>query len=423
MRLKKSKIILALALIGILCYIWFEFNEKSISKPNWLSRSDLENVTTTIQKSKRAIKFYIDEIDRNPNRVESFIALAQLYLQAGRTSGFEMEYSEKAALAIKRALKLQSNNSSALATKAALLASKHRFEEAIPLAEKAIQQNPYSAYAYGVLVDSYIEMGNYEKAVSLCDAMMGIRPDLRSYSRASYLREIYSDMDGAIEAMKLASSAGIPGHSDRSWSLFYVGDLYLDRGDIKGAEAIFNHILFESPGNIHALGGLAEIRMKQGKFDEALSILLHAYELVPDHGILELLAEVYLATNNKRQANDTIQRILQQFKKYEDAGWDIDLEYASFCSQFDVNMDEALIRIKEEFQRRPDNIEVLETYAWILFKNGHAEKAVPLIEDAMRLNTKDTELFFRAGKIFESLGNFAKSKEYYAVVKKINTSY
>jgi hypothetical protein len=54
------------------------------------------------------------------------------------------------------------------------------------------------------LVDGNVEMGNYATAIEEADKMISIRPDIRSYSRASYLREIHGDYPGAIDAMKLA---------------------------------------------------------------------------------------------------------------------------------------------------------------------------------------------------------------------------
>ncbi len=45
----------------------------------------------------------------------------------------------------------------------------------------------------------------------MLNRMVSIRPDIRSYSRISYLREIHGDIPGAIEAMELAVEAGAPG--------------------------------------------------------------------------------------------------------------------------------------------------------------------------------------------------------------------
>ena len=68
--------------------------------------------------------------------------------------------------------------------------------------------NPYNAYVYGLLVDGNVEMGNYDTAVSYADKMVSVRPDLTSYSRVSYLREIFGDYAGSIKAMQMAVEAG-----------------------------------------------------------------------------------------------------------------------------------------------------------------------------------------------------------------------
>jgi len=420
---KNQGITVVLAILAVVFYLSIDFNENKVNLPNLLTSSDLENVTTSIQNTERAIQYYLAEIEKNPKEVGHYLALTQHYLTMGRSTGQEINYTNKAENMISKAIELNPNNALALATRAAIFAAKHRFEEAIPVAEKAIQQNPHLAYAYGVLVDSYIELGNYDQAVALCDKMIGIRPDLRSYSRASYLRELHGDLDGAIEAMKLAADTGMAGHENRAWALFYLGDLFLDKGDLKTAEFIFAGVLQEIPGYVHALTGLAEIKMAQEKYDEAISILLHAYEISPDHGILELLANVYFATGKKIQADNAIQKLLNIFENFEHAGWNIDMEYAAFCADFGVNLNEALIRVKREFNRRPNNIEVVETYAWVLFKNGRVEDATGLIEQAMRLKTKDAKLYFRAGQIFKAFGQLDKSQEYFAIAQKVNPSY
>lgn len=99
----------------------------------------------------------------------------------------------------------------ALAAKAGVQLSLHDFKNALKTGTEAMKLNPYNAQNYGVLVDANVELGNYDEAVKMADKMVSIRPDLRSYARVSYLREIHGDVDGAIEAMKMAVDAGFPG--------------------------------------------------------------------------------------------------------------------------------------------------------------------------------------------------------------------
>ena len=113
----------------------------------------------------------------------------------------------------------------ALTFKSLLYLSQHHFADGLAMAEKARAINPYNAFVHGILVDGNVEMGNYFAAVEEADIMMSIRPDMRSYSRVSYLREIHGDYPGAIEAMKLAVDAGPPGDEATEWARSSTGKI------------------------------------------------------------------------------------------------------------------------------------------------------------------------------------------------------
>src|SRR5205807_8990054 len=67
---------------------------------------------------------------------------------------------------------------------------------------------PARPTAYGVLVDALVELGRYDEATAAAQVMTDMRPDLSSYSRISYLRELHGDTNGAMAAMRLAIQAG-----------------------------------------------------------------------------------------------------------------------------------------------------------------------------------------------------------------------
>jgi len=95
----------------------------------------------------------------------------------------------------------------------------------LKVAEELQKSFPYNAFVYGILVDANVEMGNYDTAVDKADKMVSIRPDLRSYSRISYLREIHGDNTGAIDAMKLAVDAGAAGDEATEWGQNTTGKI------------------------------------------------------------------------------------------------------------------------------------------------------------------------------------------------------
>src|SRR6188472_2834262 len=165
-------------------------------------------------------------------------------------------------------------NFEALTLKSLLYMSQHHFAEGLHIAEKAQKINPYNALIYGMLVDGNVELGNYPAAVENSDKMDSIRPDLRSYSRVSYLREIYGDYPGAIEAMKMAVEAGPPGDEATEWTRTQLGKLFEMTNDLKSAEMHYRIALRYRPGYAYALAGLGRIALASKEYEKATSFYM-----------------------------------------------------------------------------------------------------------------------------------------------------
>src|SRR6478672_1894399 len=158
-----------------------------------------------------------EKIAKNPQDLKTAIALANTYILEGRASGNVAYYDKAAMSVIEKILKQEASHYEAICLKALVELSQHHFAEGLATATRAVTINPNSAFAYGLLTDAHIEMGNYDDAVAAADKMVSFRPDLRSYSRISYLREIHGDLPGAIDAMKLAVAAGVPAEESTEW--------------------------------------------------------------------------------------------------------------------------------------------------------------------------------------------------------------
>jgi Flp pilus assembly protein TadD len=50
--------------------------------------------------------------------------------------------------------------------------------------------------------------------------------------------------------------------------------------------------------------------------------------------------------------------------------------------------------------------------AWSLYKNGKIPEAVDAISHALAQGTRDAQLFFHAGMIYEKVGDSAKARSY-----------
>ena len=86
---------------------------------------------------------------------------------------------------------------------------------------------PALARPLTVVADAQVELGRYDggRAHSI-QRLVDTKPDLAAYARASYLSELGGDLRGAIEAMRLAVSAG-GGSPASAYVQALLGDLQL----------------------------------------------------------------------------------------------------------------------------------------------------------------------------------------------------
>jgi len=369
-----------------------------------IARSDRERSSGEFLNAQRAAGYYLQEIKVHPSVVKNYVRLAQLFLQEARITGRHHEYVPKAIRLLDDALRISPEDMEANLTRASTLMTLHQFADARAVAEREVARNPYDAFAYGVLTDALVETGDYDRAVRMCDKMLSIRPDIRSYARASYLREIHGDIDGAIAAMKDACDAGLSGQENRAWALYILGMLHLEKGKPDTAGYIFRGILEERPDYAYAYSGLSRIEAAEGNSDTAASLLARAAEIAPEHLFLEQLSDLYGSTGRFSDAAGIARIALASFAQHEKDGYNVDREEALFCANQGINLQEALARARRDYERRPANIDALDTYAWALYKTGNAKEAAPLIEEALRLGTHSSDMHYHAALIYKALG-------------------
>ena len=336
----------------------------------------------------------------NPDAKEPLLNLAYVYVQEARVTGEHPHYYPAALLVLDQLLQKEIDLENphdadlkfrALSTKAGVELSLHEFAKAKKTGEQAVALNPYNAAIYGVLVDANVELGDYETAVQMADKMVSIRPDLRSYSRVSYLREIHGDVDGAIEAMQMAVKAGLPGTDQTSWTLLTLGDLYKQYGQPDMAEKAYRAILTERPDYPFALAALADLEIEKGNFSEAEKMLDEATAVIPEVGFYGSLAKIYQATGRTEEFEKTFAEILAMMQEDTDAGHNMDMEFAHAYLDLKNDPDKALEYAMMEFEKRPKNIDVNGLLAKIYAAKGEAAKAAQHLEQALRTDSKKPE--------------------------------
>jgi tetratricopeptide (TPR) repeat protein len=261
-------------------------------------------------------------------------------------------------------------------------------------------------------------MGNYDSALACAQIMMNIRPDLRSYARVAYLREIHGDNNGAITAMKKAIDAGAPGDEATEWSRIQIGHLYENIGDLKNAEMNYQIALNERPSYMYALAGMAHLALAEKDYNKAINYYQQAQKDANEGAFKEELATTYFLSGQKDKAIELTNEVITELTKNAKAAnadesighyADKELAYAYLSIN---NYDKALEHALLEYNRRPKNIEVNETVAWMYYKKGKVSKALPYLKVAKSTNSKNPTLLCRAGLIYAKNGDASNAKKY-----------
>jgi tetratricopeptide (TPR) repeat protein len=354
----------------------------------------------------------------NPDDSKSRIKLAALYLQEARVTGDYKYYDVAAMKYVNEILEKDPAHFEALTFKSLIYLSQHHFAEGLAIAEKARQANPYNAFVYGILVDGNVEMGNYPAAVDAADKMISIRPDSRSYSRISYLREIHGDYPGAIEAMELAVEAGRPGDEATEWTRVQLGHLYENTGDLGQASMNYLLALQHRPGYAYAIAGQARIALASKDYDKAVGYYLQADSLANDYSFKEQLADVYRFAGQKNKADELNQWLIAAMNKDAKAGAEDDnLGHYADREMAQVYLktgddDKALQHATAEYNRRPANIDVNETMACVYYEKGDMVKAMEYLQVALKTHSRNPVLLCHAGLIYAKAGDKLKAKEF-----------
>jgi len=369
------------------------------------------------------VKNKVSELFKNiladSNDQKSRLMLAQVYMQEARITGDHPYYYPATLKILEDIIKKDNNNFEALAFKASVLLSLHHFKEALEVGNKALMINRNNGFIYGVLVDANVELGNYDEAVKMSDLMQSIRPGLESYSRASYLREIYGDNTGSIEAMKLAFQAGLPGTEEASWAGNTLCHLYENTGNLKAAEEISKIVLQQRPSYAFATAALGRIEMANKNYKKAIQLLDSAILVMPEVSFYEHKAEALAKIGDKDGAKKVYAEILEMLKEDSESGHYVDMELAWIYLELGDTKN-AMKFAKIEYDRRPNNLDVNHTMAWVNYKMGNFSEAKKYIDVAMRMGTQNAELLKNAGWIEQAAGNESLSKKYLAQASKIN---
>jgi tetratricopeptide (TPR) repeat protein len=342
-----------------------------------------------------------------PDDWKSYAYLGLAYVQQARTTA-DPTYYPKAEGVLETSMRLQPRgNEEALVGLAALAAARHDFSGALRDGERARTLNPYDANVYGVIGDAQLELGRYPAAFATFQRMVDLKPNLSSYARVSYARELQGDVPGALEAMTYARDvAGTP--ADVAWASFQIGELSFNSGRPSRARDAYRRGLEADPSYVPNEAGLAKVAWASGDVRAAIAGYRRVVQRYPAPEHVIALGDLYASVGDTAQARQQYALVHAEETLFRANGVNVDLELALFDADHGDPAG-ALTAARAEWGRR-HSIHVADAYAWALYANGRYRQAAALSRRAMALGTQNALFFFHAGMIELRLGHRAAAR-------------
>ncbi len=309
-------------------------------------------------------------------------------------------YYDQAEEALQLSLQLAPDNFEAHKAHVWVLLGKHDFAQARTAALALNQKMPDDVQVYGLLADANAELGDYAAAENAAQWMLDLRPgNLPALTRAAYLRELFGDVDGALELMGMAFGR-LPDSEteERAWILTQVGHLHLSIGKPDLANTALEQALALFPDYHYALGQLAKVRLAEGRPGEAVLLLERRYRTAPHAENLFALAQALARAGRSKEAHSAFREFERRSRAEMEGTDNSNRELIFYYVDYASRPKEALRIAQAEIARRSD-IYTLDAYAWALAANGRRREARAQIEQALAVGMKDADMYYRAGVI------------------------
>lgn len=360
-------------------------------------------------------------VEQAPKDWTALAGLGSAYIAEAAVSGDPTLYP-RAQESIERSLKVHpKDNLPATIAQASLAAARHDFSLALDWGSQATELAPANPNALAVKGDALLELGRYDEAFTTFQMMIDLRPDLPSYSRISYARELQGDIDGAVTAMKAAEDAA-SSPSDAGFAAYQLGQLEWNRGDVEAATANFERSAKLDPDAVRSRAALARARYFAGDVQGAIAQYRDVVQRLPLPQYLTELSEIYDREGMDDKRDEQLRVLEAQRKLFKANGVRVDADLAVVNADNRTDLAASLATMEAEWKIRK-NVFVADALSWLLQVNGRSQEALTYADEAEKLGTRNALFSFHRSEILDSLGDPAGADAARAEVQAINPNF
>ena len=314
---------------------------------------------------KKAEKAYGEVLKQNPDNIQAQMALAHVHFQSGK--------KKKAA------------------------------EELAQLGRMSIDDGE----VVRVLVRSYLDTQNYAAASIILNGMMAGAPD---HSDLNYLAGVALDGEGKKKAAITQFRKVKPTSRFYQNAAVHAALLYQELDELDTAIAFLHGVIDKDPQNPEFRLYLGSFYEQTEAYDKAEAALKEGLVLDPNNSRLYFrLGVVYDKLGRKDDSIAAMEKVIHLDPENANA-----LNYLGYTyADMGVKLGEAEQLIRRALKQKPGDGYIIDSLAWVFYKRGQYDEALPLMEQAVTLVPDDPVVREHLGDVYSRLGLTQKALQSY----------
>jgi tetratricopeptide (TPR) repeat protein len=346
-------------------------------------------------------------VEADPGDAHAYALLGDAYYQRARETG-DPSYYSRAGRAFDAALERDPRDPLATVGAGTLALARHDFQTGLALGRRAHRLAPELVRPYAVIADAQIELGRYAAAGRSLERFVTLKPTLAAYARVSYFRELHGDLAGAVQAMRLAVSAGGGSPENLAYVDSLLGKLEIDRGRYAAARQAYREALAADPGYPPASAGLARVAAARGNLDLAINRYREVVDRLPLPEYVTGLGEAEIAAGREAAARRDLALVGVEARLLRSAGVNVDAELAVY--EADHGDPVRAVALGRSAWRRAASVRSADAYSWALHAAGRDAAALAMSAEATRLGSRDPSFLYHAAVIAADAGASGRAR-------------
>ncbi|HQI00104.1 MAG TPA: tetratricopeptide repeat protein [Deltaproteobacteria bacterium] len=272
--------------------------------------------------------------------------------------------------------------------------------------KKCLEIEPSSVEGLVALTDLYISTKRYKDAAEQLIKLKQLNDDAQIVRKLVLLQLQQGKFEDALANLLAIKEMTVE-------DSYYLGITYTKLDRLEDALDTLSEVPLTSGLGCETVMLKASILKELGRGKEAIDALNTAWDYFSPKGACKevgyLLATELDTAGRRDEGMEVAQKILK-----DNPHDPIALNMVGYVwADRGINLDKAYTMIKEALQAKPDDPYILDSMAWVCYKQGKSEKAIEYLRKALKKLDTDPTIHEHMGDILKSMGKKKKALEHY----------